>query len=153
MTVTVDGKYYEIAMSWIAYKVALASASLWAKVTVHSATDIPFFPLFYEHFKGDYHGSFQGFLNLGAMVYEVLSYNNGNGTHRFPPILNFTVDHEFGIQHKKDQSQCAFFVDGANVATNPSPFISSQPFDIESAEVNGKQGTLFEKFPPGIKLP
>lgn len=155
MTVMVDSKYYEIAMSWIAYKVGLGSASLWTKVTVNSpAADMRFFPFFYEHFKGDYHGSFQGFHAVGASDKRAESWNGGAGHISFIfTATDWTVNHEFGIQHKNDQSQCGFFIDGANVATNYSPYVSSQPFDIESAEVDGVHGTLNELFPPGITLP
>lgn len=159
MTVSNPGFYYELCASWVAYQVIYGSGApsvpyLWVKVTVHSTTDISFLPLFFEPFKGNIN-NIQGFYASGSGgSKQAWSYNNGTGiTPSIGTSTNWTVDHEFGIQHYKDQSQCNFLIDGAVVKTNSSPYISAQPFEIESAEVDGVAGTLYEKFPPGIKLP
>lgn len=157
MNVINPGYYYEIAMSWVAYQVALGSASLWTRATVRaSIDDISFFPFFYEHFKGDYTISFQGFISYGkggGQNKQAQSWNAGNETfHNIRISTDWSVDHEFGIQCRNDQTQCVFLIDGAVVATNTTN-IAGQPFQIESAEINGGTGTLYEKFPPGIRLP
>lgn len=163
MNVVNPGYFYEIAMSWVAYQVALGSASLWTRATVRAANDdISFFPFFYEHFKGDYQYSFQGFISLGrggGGNKQAQSWNGGVSavtTLLSPPlspsVVDWSINHEFGIQHRNDQTQCVFLIDGAVVATNTMN-IAAQPFQIESAEINGGTGSLYEKFPPGIRLP
>lgn len=156
MTVTAAGFYYALAQSWIAYQVATTSPShsLWAKVAVHSASDISFVPLYFEPFKGDFF-NFQGFLAVGGGGSKQAQSSKG-GASTYSTITqatDWTVDHEFGLQCQRDQSQSVFLIDGAVVATNSSPYISAQPFDIVCGEVEGVAGTIYAKFLPGIKLP
>lgn len=154
MTVTNPGFYYALAFSWIAYQVGLNSVPLQARVTAHSSSDFSFYPLYYEHSKGDFN-SIQGFLAYGGGSSKNAISNNG-GNLILTPITSptdWTVDHEFMIAAKLDQSQCAFFIDGANVATNHSPYIAAQPFAIICCETEGATGSLYAKFPGGVKLP
>lgn len=141
------GLYPATLKTWVAYWVGYSGAHLGAGCRVWSPDNpTQIFMFFFEPSKGNY-DNYQGF----GYGYVAVSRSGGAATSTSLTGQNWAVEHDFRIRHKKDQTECRFYIDGAEVAVHTTN-ISAQPYEILCGEPNGVVATVKVRYPPGIYI-
>ena len=145
-----SGRYPAIGTGYsFPYQAKRDTFSMSPRAHVKSDVDTSIYFFFLEPSKGEY-DDFQGFRHDG--VYHCMEFRSG-GAEEQDNIAgqDWTTEHEFKINHKKNQTLCQGYIDGVLKAeSTDNSKISAQPFAIYCCEPNGVARTLYLKYPPGI---
>lgn len=146
---TLQPNYYPAIRSCVTYQAGRSVHTLELCANIKAPTnDKNIYFFFYEPQKAD-RNFFQGFYTTNTQYIT----ETGDGTGFFEQNIltgqDWTAEHKFKIEHKKDKSYCKFYIDGVLVATHTTR-IADQPFEVCAIEPNGVLRTIYLRYPKGI---